>query len=49
MRADWKQAKHRQKGTDATWIKTHGKSHFGYKLSVNIDKVKRGDTSVQGG
>ncbi len=49
MRADWKQAKRRQKGADATWIKKHGKNHFGCKLLVNINKVKRGDTAVQGG
>ncbi len=23
---------------DATWTKKHGKSHFGYKLSINVDK-----------
>ena len=38
MPADWKPAKRRQKDTDATWTKKHGKSHFGYKLSVGVDK-----------
>jgi IS5 family transposase len=36
--ADWKPAKRRQKDRDATWTKKHGKSTFGYKLSVNADK-----------
>ncbi len=36
--ADWKPAKRRQKDGDATWTKKHGKSHFGYKLSVNVDR-----------
>lgn len=27
-----------QKDTDATWTMKHGKSHFGYKLSINVDK-----------
>lgn len=31
-------AKRRQKDLDATWTKKHGKSHFGYKLSINVDK-----------
>lgn len=38
MPADWKPAKRRQKDLDATWTKKHGKSHHGYKLSVNVDK-----------
>ena len=37
MPADWKPAKRRQKDTDATWTKKHGKNHFGYKLSINVD------------
>lgn len=36
--ADWAPAKRRQKDTEATWTKKHGKSHFGFKLSVNVDK-----------
>jgi IS5 family transposase len=36
--ADWEPAKRRQKDTDATWTKKHGKSYFGYKLSVNADR-----------
>ncbi len=39
--ADWAPAKRRQKDTDATWTKKHGKSHFGFKLSVNVDKKYR--------
>jgi transposase, IS5 family len=35
--AEWKPAKRRQKDTDATWTKKHGKSYFGYKLSINVD------------
>lgn len=38
MPADWSPAKRRQKDTDARWTKKHGKSYFGYKLSVNADK-----------
>lgn len=38
MPADWNKAKRRQKDLDATWTKKHGKSHHGYKLSVNVDK-----------
>ena len=38
MPADWKPAKRRQKDLDATWTKKHGTSHFGYKLSINVDK-----------
>lgn len=36
--SDWKPAQRRQKDTDATWTKKHGKSAFGYKFSVNVDK-----------
>ncbi len=36
--ADWKPAKRHQKDIDATWRKKHGKSYFGYKLSINVDK-----------
>jgi IS5 family transposase len=35
---DWTPAKRRQKDIDATWTKKHGKSYFGYKLSINADK-----------
>lgn len=38
MSADWKPAKRRQKDLDASWTKKHGKSHHGYKLSINVDK-----------
>ena len=31
-------AKRRQKDTDARWTKKHGKSHFGYKNHVNVDR-----------
>jgi IS5 family transposase len=36
--SDWEPAQRRQKDTDATWTKKHGKSYFGYTLSVNVDK-----------
>ena len=36
--AEWKPAKRRQQDIDATWTRKHGKSYFGYKLSINIDK-----------
>jgi IS5 family transposase len=39
--ADWKPAKRRQKDVDATWTKKHGKSYFGYKLPVNVDKLHK--------
>ena len=31
-------AKRRQKDTDARWTKRHGKSHYGYKNHVNVDR-----------
>jgi IS5 family transposase len=31
-------AKQRQKDTEARWTKKHGKSHYGYKNHVNVDK-----------
>lgn len=34
---DWNDARRRQKDVDASWTKKNGKSHFGYKLSVNVD------------
>ena len=33
-----KPAKRRQKDRDARWTKKHGKSHYGYKNHVNIDR-----------
>lgn len=36
--SDWEPAQRRQKDTDATWTRKHGKNYFGYKLSVNVDK-----------
>lgn len=38
MPIDWSPAKRRQKDIDAAWTKKHGKSYFGYKLTVNADK-----------
>lgn len=38
MPSSWKPARRRQKDVDASWTKKHGVSHFGYKLSVGIDK-----------
>ena len=34
---DWSEAERRQKDVDATHTKKHGKSYFGYKLSVSVD------------
>ena len=31
-------AKRRQKDVDARWTKKHGKSHYGYKNHVNVDR-----------
>ncbi|MCS5601744.1 MAG: IS5 family transposase [Paracoccus sp.] len=40
MPGDWadKPAKRSQKDTDARWTKKHGKSHYGYKNHVNVDR-----------
>ena len=40
MPEDWadKPAKRCQKDMDARWTKKHGKSHFGYKNHVNVDR-----------
>lgn len=38
MPIDWTPAKRRQKDIDATWTKKHGKSYYGYKVSINADK-----------
>ncbi len=38
MPMDWKPAQRRQKDTEATWTKKHGKSYFGYKVSVSTDR-----------
>lgn len=38
MPADWKPAQRRQKDTEATWTKKHGKSSFGYKVSISADR-----------
>jgi len=35
---DEKPAKRRQKDTDARWTKKHGKSHYGYKNHVSVDR-----------
>lgn len=35
---DNKPAKRRQKDTEARWTKKHGKSHYGYKNHVNVDR-----------
>jgi IS5 family transposase len=37
MPADWSPPKRRQKDLDATWTSKHGKSHYGYKFTVNVD------------
>ncbi len=36
-----KPAKLQQKDVDARWTKKHGKSHFGYKNHVNVDKAHK--------
>ena len=36
--ADWKPKKKAQKDVDARWTKKHGKSYFGYKNHVGIDR-----------
>lgn len=38
MPRGWSPAKRRQKDLDASWSKKHGKSHYGYKLSVCVDR-----------
>jgi hypothetical protein len=38
MPMEWKPAQRRQKDTEATWTKKHGKSYFGYKVSVSADR-----------
>lgn len=35
--ADWSPYQRRQRDTEARWTKKHGRSTFGYKLSVNVD------------
>ena len=35
---DWKPAKKRQKDREARWTKKHGRSYFGYKNHVNVDR-----------
>jgi IS5 family transposase len=51
--AHWRPAQRRQKDTEATWTKKHGKSDFGFKLSVNVDKkykvirkIEKGTASI---
>jgi IS5 family transposase len=41
--AEWEQkpAKTRQKDQDARWTKKHGKSFFGYKNHVNVDRTHK--------
>ena len=36
-----KSAKRCQKDTDARWTKKHGKSHYGYKNHVNVDRMHK--------
>lgn len=38
MPVEWSPAKRRQKDVEARWTKKHGKSYFGYKLSVSVDR-----------
>ena len=41
---DWadKPAKRSQKDVDARWTQKHGKSHYGYKNHVNVDRKHKG-------
>src|SRR5438477_10120961 len=41
--AEWKKepAKLRQKDRDARWTKKHGRSFFGYKNHLGVDKVRK--------
>ena len=41
--AEWEQepAKNRQKDKDARWTKKHGRSFFGYKNHVNVDRTHK--------
>ena len=43
VRAEWEQgpAKNRQKDKDARWTKKHGRSFFGYKNHVNVDRTHK--------
>jgi IS5 family transposase len=34
---DWSANKHRQKDTDARWVKRRGKTYFGYKNHIQVD------------
>ena len=36
-----KPARRSQKDTDARWTKKHGKSHYGYKNHVNVDRMHK--------
>jgi IS5 family transposase len=38
MPIEWTPAQRRQKDLEASWTKKHGKSYYGYKLTVNADK-----------
>jgi len=40
---EWEEQPHkkRQKDLDARWTKKHGKSHYGYKNHVNVDKESK--------
>ena len=38
MPADWSPAKRRQKDLEATWTKKHGKSTYGFKLSIGVNR-----------
>jgi IS5 family transposase len=35
---DWPENKRRQKDVQARWTKKHGKSHYGYKNHISIDR-----------
>ena len=35
---DWSENKRRQKDVEARWTKKHGKSHYGYKNHISVDR-----------
>jgi len=43
-----KPAKNRQKDKDARWTKKHGRSFFGYKNHVNVDRRAQADPALCG-
>ena len=46
MPADWSPVERRQKDLGATWTKKHGKSHYGFKRSISVDRKRITDTAA---